>query len=133
MFEYNTDYKKRDQMVLGKIIDWKKEKNGGTEPFKDMSLELLNTLIEENFIDPKESQNYSPTTQEFLELMQKFPSLRAHGYVVSPERDDYRVAIEGVDGENFSLDDMQVLLEALLHADSLDFSIKDGSIRSWWD
>lgn len=100
--------------------------------FAGLTVENLKALIDENLIDPEGCQNDSPTTQEFYELMEKHPEITAHGYVVGPIRDDYRIALEGVQGP-FTRDwDTLVDFVALCRCAS-KFSIDEEGLYAWWD
>jgi len=65
--------------------------------FKNLNLEQLEQLVAENFIHLQEQQNNSPTTEEFLAFMRRFPEVKAHGYALPLEREDYSMSIEGLD------------------------------------
>ncbi len=64
--------------------------------------------------------------------MEKYPVAKAHGYVVSPYRDDYRVTIEGlsVDRADVTPEVRNAFLDFSENADQLD---TDGDLNSWWD
>jgi len=49
------------------------------QSFYGLSVGVLEILIAEGFIDLDENQNNSPTTEEFLEFMKKYPDVKAHG------------------------------------------------------
>lgn len=132
-FEYNDDYKTRDRLIFGKDMDYRGKKHGETYSFKDMDATLLKTLIAEKFIRPDETQNNSPMTSEILEMIENVPQVRAHGYVVSPHRRDYRMTLEGIEAIGVSLDDMEYLILACRCADEFRLNLKDGYIRAWWD
>ena len=120
MMELNKDVNRRDQIVFGEPYNKSDYKFGGIVRFREMDLETLDTLFKENFIDPNETQNDSPTTLEIFEFMKAHPDFTCHGYAVSPERDDYRISIEGVEyhGE-LNVDMMIDFLQMFRFADSL--------------
>ena len=92
--KYNYDDKRRCE-IIG--MDCPPKYLGGCKSFKGLTLSQLNLLLEENFIDPEECQNSSPTTIEFKEFLDRYPECTLHGYIVTPERSDYRVTIEGLE------------------------------------
>lgn len=110
---------------------------GGVKGFKGLSVEALNALVAEGFVDVEERQNSSPSVGEFLAFMREWPEVKAHGYVVSPDRDDYRVSLEGVEC------DLTVVAEnrrdALRQAFCTAFHLADEFVAStntlfaWWD
>ena len=97
--ELNIDFKRREEIIFGRSIIWDDEL-GGCEFFEDLTLDKLGQLLEENFAEPQQTQNNSPTIQEFYEFGQKSQNLGYEpffiGYVVSPDREDYRTSIEGI-------------------------------------
>jgi len=92
--ELNPDWRRRNWIIWGedsKDMDW----SGGIQKFT-ISLNQLDDLFKEEFIDPEETQNDSPMAIQFRDFMEDHVSVLAHGYAVSPNRDDYRVTIEGL-------------------------------------
>ena len=71
--------------------------SGGVRCFEKLELKALEKLLDKGMIDPEGTQNYSPTVEEFYGFMQKHPLFTAHGYTVSPERDDCRTTIDGIE------------------------------------
>ena len=131
MKELNKDFKARDAIIFDETPDWG-EACGGVIRFTDLTLEQLKRLIEGHFIWLNETQNDSPSTMEFLEFMERYPMVTCHGYAVSPDRDDYRVTIEGLSYKglvNRELSD--AFLGLCKHADNL--STLQTDLYSWWD
>jgi len=97
----------------------------------------LELLIEKGFADPEERQNSAPSIKEFLEFLKAHPRFGAHGYIVTPERGDYRVSVEGVSATGCDAKDIVAFTNEYSHAD--EFSIdecEDGegfSCRCWYD
>jgi len=121
----------RDKIVFGEEVDWTKS-CGGTFRYKDMSIDELEQLIKNGFIDLDERQNDSPTVEEFREFMKKYPDALAHGYVVSNDRPDVRVSIEGIEiAESDVTPEIYKAFVGLCRlADEFD---DDGRLYSWWD
>lgn len=92
--KYNYDDKRRCE-IIG--VSYPPEYLGGCQSFKGLTLSQLNLLLDENFIDPEECQNCSPNTMEFKAFLETYPDATLHGYIVTPERSDYRVTIEGLE------------------------------------
>jgi hypothetical protein len=91
----NIDEKRRLE-ILNDNLKSGENYSGGTMRFWNLDLKKLETLFSEEFIHPKENQNESPTNHEFLMFGRKYPFTKFHGYIVSPDRTDYRVSLEGV-------------------------------------
>lgn len=123
----------RDKILFGEAVDWKKRGGGGTEHFENLTFENLEKLFTLGVIDPEDTQNDSPTMQEYREVMKKNPCFTAHGYAVSPEREDYRVTIEGLDGENMTEDQLQMFIEGFRYADTFSVNLKKKTAHCWYD
>jgi hypothetical protein len=128
---FNKDTKRRAE-ILGIPDDYP---FGGIRKFKNATAEQIKTLIDENFLAPSDTQNDSPTAKEFLEFMEEYPEVKAHGYVVSPDRDDYRVTIEGLECPEFKLTEDSFglyidFIKLCRHADEFEI---DSCLYSWWD
>ncbi len=128
--EYNMDYKLRDSMLEFDPLFGDKE-NYDVAHFHDLDAETLEKMIELGFADPEETQNYSPSIAEFLQFMQSNSGFKAHGYVVSHERPDYRLTIEGLAGHATDFDDMQNFMYAFRQAD--EFTCEVGTQYAWYD
>jgi hypothetical protein len=96
MSELNRDFQGRDRLLFGQTISWKKE-GGGNRHFRGVSVATLKQLVAHNYADPDGSQNLSPTLGQFIAFLEEFPYVEAHGYAVSPLREDYRVTVEGLE------------------------------------
>lgn len=77
-------------------MDWQNDKTFGIKRFEEIDIKILETLLVQKYINPSDSQNASPTAKEFFQFMCEYPSVKSYGYAVSPERDDYRITIEGI-------------------------------------
>ena len=129
-FAFNKDYQKRDK-ILGFKTDWKTA-TGGIAYFESLTIEQLDELLLNRFIDPGEYQNESPTTKDFYQFMSKFPMVVAHGYATSPDREDYRVTIEGLFAREADVNDaLKKEFHTFCHeADEYEDA---GDLYSWWD
>lgn len=127
----NMDMSKNDSRRVELLGIKGKYLSGGTESFDNLDVDTLRLLIEEGYADPEMNQNDSHTTNEFYEFMLKHPDIKAHGYAVSPDRDDYRMTIEGLSGE--PTNDMETVADFIKLCRWADAcSIEDG-LYSWWD
>lgn len=106
-------------------------KSGGIEHFSDLTHETLETLINEGYIELDMRQNYSPSTEEFYKFMVDHPDITAHGYAVSPIRDDCRITIEGLSGD--VVDDLDTIYAFYDFCNSADTISIVGGLYSWWD
>ena len=127
--KYNYDDKRRCE-ILG--MQYPPKYLGGCESFKGLTLEALDLLLDEDFIDPEECQNCSPTTMEFKDFMDMYPECTLHGYIVSPERHDYRVTIEGLEYcGDVPKEMLKLFINAFRHAD--EFICDDDYLYCWFD
>ena len=129
LFNLNTNDALR-QSIMG--IEARYEM-GGIERLSGMTLETLNEFVENNFVDLAHSFNDSPMVGYFKNFMEKYPNegLTAHGYLVSPERDDCHVSIEGLEASSTNDDFISDFARTFSSADELDS--KDGYQRCWYD
>lgn len=105
---------------------------GGVERYSGLTLDRLQELIDNRFINLDERQNDSPTIAEFYEFMKDHPEVKAHGYVVDSSRDDYRVSIEGLEFNGpVAMSTMLDFVKLCRYAD--DFLCEQNELYSWWD
>ena len=131
-FEFSEDCKERDTIIFGEPKEWDGDKSGGIEPFDELTAEQLLNLIVLCHADPETCQNNSPSIGDFLKFLEANPKFRAHGYVVSPDRNDYRVSIEGITYEgDASKEEIITFVSFCNGADELD--LDNESLRAWWD
>ena len=130
----NKDYKARDEIIFGKYDP--NSYFGGCKRFS-CSKETIQTLIDNDFIDLEECQNCSPTTKEFMEYVNDLNDVIFNCYAISPNRDDYRVTIEGLDVEvkDDDYDNISYLVETFHYADEFGFEHNGDSffLHAWWD
>lgn len=100
--------------------------------FHDFDAITLKQLIKAGFLDPKSTQNYSPTAEEFVAFMERYPQFKAHGYIVSLERDDARITVEGIHGTVNDLEEACSFANAFHYADEF-IMMPRGYARVWWD
>jgi len=125
----SSNQARRDE-ILG--IDSDDTYLGGTAEYYGLTIDKLNQLLEENFIDPYERQNDSPTVDEFREFLRDCPEVTAFGYAVHKRRDDYRVSIEGVEFTGpVSMVTMLEFVKLCRYAD--EFECTQTRLRAWWD
>ena len=127
--EYNYDDKRRCE-IIG--LSYPPKYLGGCQSFERLTLDKLQLLLNEGFIDPEECQNCSPSTMEFKEFLDAYPEATVHGYIVSPTRGDYRVTIEGMEyhGE-VSKPMLADFVEMFRYADDLEYSSE--YLYCWFD
>ncbi len=125
------DFVRRDELLGIDSSIWE-ESPEDIERFKAVSLDVLETLLEEGYLDPQSAQNVSPTVEQFLAFIRKHPKAKAHGYAVSPYREDFRISLEGlfVDHEDITAEMRRDFEELCGNADDYE----DGChLYSWWD
>lgn len=126
----NNNVDERDMILFGE--KYNKEKYfGGCRRFDDITLEVLETLVEKKFIDLDECQNCSPTTEEFLEYLKDHNDFCVFGYAISPDRSDYRITIEGISCEE-NFEDIDELIDFINRFRFADEFMVDPPY-AWWD
>jgi len=127
-FPFNRAASERDRVVG--ISDAGDYEAGGVAHFDGLDATGLAVLLEERFVDPDDRQNASPTVWEIFRFLCSHPTVRAAGYVVSPDREDYRTSIEAIKAP---------AIDAHLRADARAFCTDtDGlelgdSLECFWD
>jgi hypothetical protein len=125
----NKDIEKRDKILFGSYNP--DDYMGGIKRFDNVTVETLNKLIDEEFLDGDGTQNYSPTVDEFIEFMDEYPNWTAFGYAVSNHRGDYRITVTGIErNEGMTQIDKELedFVDLARHAE--EFDIKG---YCWWD
>lgn len=122
---------KRDRIVFGESYNSDRYM-GGIRRFDHLNAEDLNKLLDLGLADPDEQQNEAPTTKEIAKFLNDHQNFWAHGYVVSPERDDYRVSLEGVEcGSDYDLSDVQDFFSLFKYPDEV--SVEETGMYCWFD
>jgi len=132
----NKDYKRRDEIIFGNYRASRYESGGCARA--DISIVQLKQLIEEDFINVHENQNDSPNVLEFLNDIEGHEDNAIFEiYAISPDREDYRVTIEGIniDISDSDKDALCYFIEQWRYADEFTINnMANGySIRAWWD
>ena len=129
-YEFNMDADLRDMIIFGEPY-MEDRYMGGVRHFSCIDTETAHKLMDNGFLDPQEYQNCSPDVKDLVEVAEKYPEMYLFGYTVSPDRDDYRVSIEGLKGYKpfKSLEDAEDFIGLCRYAD--DFSIDPP--YAWWD
>lgn len=130
IFQLNTDYKKRDKL-LGISIDWQTVPSG-TKEIKFIDYRTIEQLMKNNFLNPNDRQNESPSASEILAFLQLHPTVFAHGYVVSPYREDYRITLEGIQvkPKDTTVETKLAVFEFCKDADEV---LTTSGLYCWWD
>lgn len=120
---------KRDRIVYGKSQEWDKTDYNS---FHGLNTKSLKQLLDEKLINPEETQNDSPSIQEFYDFMAKYPGCTAHGYVIGPPRDDNRISIEDITYDGPINDEMREEFIAMFrYAD--EFECSKTTLYCWYD
>lgn len=135
-FNYNRDYATRDTIIFGSPIDWQNCCLSGIHSFEALTVDQLQELLDRGFADPTERQNFSPTIGELFQFGQsqkiKGFDWTFQGYVVSPNREDYRVSIDGIEWRGDAC--YQIIADFEVIAQNADeLNIEPDFLRAWWD
>jgi hypothetical protein len=104
---------------------------GGVRSFKGLTLKALERLTRLGFANG-EPWNDCPGNTAFLEFLRKHPSWTAHGYAVSPEREDMRVSVEGLEkAGRIGAREKLAFYKAFGRAD--EFEASESYARCWYD
>lgn len=123
--------KERDTILWGEPKDWSHSMSG-IFSFRNLSAMKCRELLEKGFADPEDCQNSAPSFLEITEFLERNPNFTGHGYAVSPDRNDYRVTIEGVEAHGpLSNSEKNEFVDLFRQAD--DFTLKDDVAFAWFD
>ena len=126
----NKNIKERDEILFG---EYKPDayRYGGIRYFSRLDVSTLKRLIDANYIELDECQNYSPTTEDFCNFMETHPEFTDHGYAISDKRDDYRITIEGIESDEKCKDPETVEEFIALCRFADEFNL--NTPYAWWD
>ena len=135
----NLDYTKRDELIFGRQLE-PDEMFGGVAHFGSgnycagplLTIDKAKQLINDGFLDPEDVQNYNPTAKEFVDFCSQYPQVKMHGYVVSSQRDDCRVTIEGLECQN-DITEQLIIDFSNKFNDADNFSVDENNLFCWWD
>jgi hypothetical protein len=101
---------------------------GGTITSQDL-LSIVPLIPEENLED---RQNDSPTLRDFIEVARKEPNALFEVYVITEDRDDERITVDGV---YIPIDNVvDFLYSKALEMPNEEYITEDGKYRyMWWD
>ena len=120
----------REQIIFNRDYDSENYKYGGAASFEHIDVATAKSLIKLGYVDPDDSQNGSPTAQEFVDYCDDGTDRwYLHGYVISAARSDCRVTFEGI-GSKDPLDSESALqfVKDFRYADEL---IADSEQPAW--
>lgn len=134
-FTYNLDSETRDRIIFGTPIEWE-DSMGGAQHFHNLTREKLEQLISQSFANPLDAQNFSPTISELLEFARRQASkgfeFTFEGYVISPQRPDYRVSIDALVYRGICSTELIFDFQEFANGpDEID--IEPNYLRAWWD
>jgi len=123
----------RDDKLRQELMGISAKYSGGIYSFRDMSVGTFDALLKNGFIDLYGRLYWSPTIAQFRVFAEKYKDedMRFTGYLVSPDREDYRVSIEGIVANSLNQQFMQDFKMLFMMAD--EFECRDGYQRCWFD
>lgn len=123
----------RELIIFGEPFN-KKNYGGGIRSFDKLTVAQIKALKEASLIDEADAQNCAPTAGEMCDFLLEHDEdgWYAHGYTVSPEREDCRLTFEGVGKETTpSRQDIIDFIHSFKDADEL--RVEDNSLWCWYD
>jgi hypothetical protein len=137
MKNLNLDQKMRDK-IIGEHDEKFRTSSyfGGIKHFKNLPATAVRYLLVVGLAHPDERQNlYGPSIEEFVDFMEKYPEvpLTAHGYVVSKEREDYRVSIEGLHAKSENIPEEVQKEFALAFRKADELKVSSSELYCWYD
>ncbi|RAO17621.1 hypothetical protein MED15_02962 [Micromonospora noduli] len=125
-FRFNRDAARRDQLVGVDPTTYL----GGIASFDELDAGGLAQLLESRFVDPYDRQNAAPPVWQIFRFLCAHPEVRAAGYVVSTDREDYRTSIESIYAQRV---DAGLSTDATAFCTEADAVVLDGHLECFWD
>ena len=112
--ELNKDIAERDKLIYGRYRPRKYAY--GSVLFNGLSVKALNELINQKFIDFRQTTGHSPTVKEMLGFAKRYSDYTFHGYTT-----EENICITGIDKECVAptADECQDFLRLFRNADDL--------------
>ena len=128
----NQRAQERERIIFNSPYDKRLYAFGGIRHFEGLTLQQVEELLDKGYLKSNDTQNSSPTAQEFVDFVKESGlDYTFHGYSVSPERDDCRVTIEGIEYSGVpDKADIVEFVDFARFADTLD--INEG-LYCWYD
>lgn len=105
-----------------------------------LSYDELNYLIELGVVNINDYQNNSPSIRQLRNIAGYFQDAVFFGYIVSKDRDDCRISIDGItlyydrlDGLNINQNKLINIINKKFHPDEFIIEKSDNSVYFWWD
>lgn len=132
MFELNPNVKQRDEIIFGAYEP--KKYLGGIRKFEGLRLETLKELSDLGHLNLFDAQNDGPTIQKFMDFMEKYPGYKAMGYVVSKDRGDYRLTVDGIEKveSHISMAELEDFLKEFGDT-AEDITATTNCVSCWYD
>jgi len=122
--ELNKNWKRRNEILELPETD-------NFHNFKNVTIEQLTKLKDENFLNLEDRHNSAPSIEEFIDLLSIYDgSVTFMGYAVNSTRDDYRVSIDGFK-INVDFGMLKYILVNFSCYSSID--INGNDVTLWWD
>lgn len=128
-FEKYTEEQDKERCELVGVND--KNFFGGCASFSGMTYNTLQKLVDKGYADLEDNQNGSTTLGKYLDFMKEHPRFKAHGYIVSNDREDRRVTVEGLEAGQVTIKEVVAFTNLDRMAD--EFEATQDYCRSWWD
>lgn len=132
----NPDQISRDEIIGSNFIELKS--SGGIRDFKNLPVDKLQILVEQNFATLNDSCDYSPTIGEYLAFADEIKTVNPDliitfdGHSVDSWRSDYRVSIEAISIQGvIDLTIREMFLTFVGKPDNL--KITENILYAWYD
>ena len=111
---------------------YREAESGGLRYFSGLSLDVLEALIREDFVEMGPWNTCDGVEELFLPFLRRNPKFTAHGYAVMPGRPDLRVTIEGVEQDGPMTTD-EIIDFALTFRGADEMDLDPDWARCWYD
>lgn len=132
----NPDQVLRDSIIGSNFIET--ESKGGIRDFKNLPVDTLKLLVEQNFAHEHDSCDYGPTINEYLAFTDDILKCNSDliitfdGHAVDHWRSDYRVSVEAISIQGvIDLTIRRMFLHLVGNAD--DLKVTENLLYAWYD
>lgn len=129
----------RDTIIFGKYDP--NAYGGGCRSFRKLDPRKMSKLIKLGYAHPDATQGSCPDIEACLKFCRSHKGFRMHGYVVSRERNDCRVSVEGVEANGSDVVDRGAayvdtiidFVDLFRFADDLQIGGENSAWYCWFD
>lgn len=135
------EFQKRDEIIFGRVVDWKNRKSppGVCERFEGLGAQGIEKLLALRFMSLSQTMNATPTVESFLEfaneMEQKGFAFKFEGFAFSPHLEENQdVLLEAIYYEgDYPAEIGFAFAKFVCGYQPDELTLEDKLLRAWWD